>query len=65
MSGHVDQVHPEIMVMMRNSMKESIDGNPTGSACIDDLTDEEVLEFVNTGYPGGVEGYKADIGAKP
>ena len=65
MSDHVDQVHPEIMETMRNAMKRSIDDNPTGSACIDDLTDAEVLEFVDTGYPGGVQGFKDDIGATP
>lgn len=61
MSGHVDAVHPEIMVTMRANMS----GSGMSVKSVEGFSDEEVLGLYEQEYPGGVEGYKADIGAKP
>lgn len=53
-----DQVHPEIMVAMRNSVAKG-----SGRDAEQAATDEEILDAVDRNYPGGVEGYKQDLGA--
>lgn len=67
MSGHLDQVHPEIMQEMRNHAKTA--GGRMKSKdeldAVDGATDEEVLAAFDRDYPGGAAGYVRDIGATP
>lgn len=53
-----DQVHPEIMVTMRNSVAKG-----SGKDVERAMSDEEILEAVDRYYDGGVDGYCRDLGA--
>jgi hypothetical protein len=67
MSGHIDQVHPQIMESMREHAKTAGDSMKTKEEldAIDRATDAEILAAFDRDYTGGAAGYIEDIGARP